>query len=92
MGQAAYGRLTPQVTGIDWRRMVLLAIAGQGIPWEMIGGSAYLLTDQMDQTLTQHQLRPVLQRLSQMDRPDLFTPRQIGDRARQLEDAMVRPR
>jgi hypothetical protein len=36
--------------------------------------------------------RPVLNRLRQVRRLDLLPPRQVGNRARQLEDAVVGPR
>jgi hypothetical protein len=42
--------------------------------------------------LPHHHPRPVLQRLRQMRRLAALTPRQIGNRARQLEDAVIRPR
>ena len=45
-----------------------------------------------DRQLAQHQLRSVLQRLSQMNGPDVLTPRQVCNGTRQFEDAMIRPR
>src|SRR5687767_2449295 len=45
-----------------------------------------------DQFLAQRQFGTILQRLGQMYRLDLFTPRKIRNGARQFQDAMVRPR
>ena len=39
-----------------------------------------------------HSSRPILQRLRQVARPNPFTPRQICNRPRQLENAVIRPR
>ena len=47
---------------------------------------------ELEMCLTQHQLWPILQRLCQMHGLDFFTPRQIRNRARQLENSMIRPR
>ena len=45
-----------------------------------------------DKSLAQHQLRPVLQCLCQVPGLDLFTPCQIRNCARQLQDAVIGPR
>ena len=39
--------------------------------------------------LPHHNLRTILQRLRQMRGLDFFTPRQICNRARQFQDAMI---
>ena len=46
----------------------------------------------MDQSLAQHQLRPVLQRLGQVYRPDLLTACQVRDRPGQFQDPVIGPR
>ena len=42
--------------------------------------------------LSQHHLRPVLERFRQMQGADLLTPRQIRDRARQLQHPVIASR
>ena len=51
-----------------------------------------LLSCWMDKYLAQYQLRPVLQSFRQVRRLDLLAPRQIRNRTRQLQDAVIPPR
>ena len=52
----------------------------------------YLKVGLHPERLAQHQLRPVLQRLRQVHGLDLLTPRQVCNRARQFENAVICPR
>ena len=55
----------------------------------MSGDFRNRLFDMLYKASPQHQPRPVLQRLRQMTRLDGLTPRQVRDRARQFQDAVI---
>ena len=50
------------------------------------------IMSRLDGFSPQHQPRPILQRLREVTRSDILAPRQIRDRARQLEYSVICPR
>lgn len=85
----------------DTRKMIFFYCFGfTGLPTELIqivprqvNSAAYKRSaPDPPKRSSHHQHGAVLQRLRQMRRLNLFAVRQIGDRARQLEHAVVSPR